>query len=336
MRFGVVGSGDAGWSFAGAAHFVEGVELIGVAGRTAEKVAKLAEKALTRGFSFEELLAQKPDVVAIATPPGVHSPQALACLRAGIHVMIEKPMALSVEDCDRVIGEAQKRGRKIMVTQTWRYRDIIRKAREIIASGRFGTVTNVYLENSHNYFSSKRSGWQVDVEMSGGGVTMNPFIHFIDTARYLAGAEVTDVRGMVGFHKEGFEKIEGDVTCVARFANGATAMICVNGYGQQPSDKTEVYLTQGVLRINATEKRIDAVINGRVAECYGFGENGLTNAQGIYGHLGYIRHIEEMRDAVEKGGPISSDGANGRENVRIARGILESCGVKMPGPSVTE
>ena len=335
MKLGVVGSGDAGASFAGAAHHVPGVELIGVAGRTREKVETLAQKFLTSGFTFEELIARKPDCIAIATPPGVHSIQALQCLRAGIHVMIEKPMAVAVEDCTRVIEEAQRRKLKVMVTQTWRYRDLTRKAREIIASGRLGQVTHIDLRMTHNYFGAKRSGWQLDADLSGGGVTMNPFVHGMDLVRFLAGDEVTDFHGKVGFHKTGYT-IDSDVVAFAQFKGGATAVIHVNGLGVTTEDYFDVFLTGGALRLRPTEKRIEVILGGRVAEVYGFGENGLTNAKGIYGFGGYINHIVEMRDAIEKNGPISSDGANGRENVRIARTILERNGVKMPAPSVTD
>jgi hypothetical protein len=93
-------------------------------------------------------------------------------------------------------------------------------------------------------------------------------------------------------------------------------------------------MTDGLLRVRPSEKRIEVILANRVAEVYGFGENGLTTAKGIYGFGGYINHIVEMRDAIERGGPITSDGANGRENVRIARLILERSGMPLARPTV--
>lgn len=333
MKLGVIGSGDAGGSFAGAAHHVPGVELIGVAGRTPEKVAALATKMLTQAFTVDALIAAKPDCVAIATPPGVHAAQALACLKAGIHVMIEKPMALCTEDCDAVIATAARNGLKVMVTQTWRYRDISRKARELVLSGRFGAVNCVAIRMSHNYFGGKRTGWQLDVDLAGGGVTLNPFIHMIDLARFLACDDVVDVQGSVGCHKKP-HTIDSDVVCLARFSRGATALVQVDGNGVSLEDTIDVYLTDGLLRLRPTEKRLEVILANRIAEVHGFGENGLTNAKGIYGFGGYINHIVEMRDAIEKGAPITSDGANGRENVRIARVLLERAGLPLAKPTV--
>jgi len=333
MRFGIIGTGDAGGSFAGAAHHVPGVELLGVAGRTPERVAALAVKMQTHAFTPDALMAAKPDCIAIATPPGVHAAQALACLRAGIHVMIEKPMALCTEDCDAVIAAAAERGLKVMVTQTWRYRDITRKARELVASGRFGAVTCVTVRSAHNYFGGKRTGWHLEVDLAGGGVTLNPFIHMIDLARFLAGDEVTEVQGYAAGRKKGYA-MDGDVICLARFARGATAVVHVDGNGVSVEDAIDVFMTDGLLRVRPSEKRIEVVLANRIAEVYGFGENGLTNAKGIYGFGGYINHILEMRDALERGGPITSDGANGRENVRIARLILERSGLPLARPTV--
>jgi predicted dehydrogenase len=333
MRFGIIGTGDAGGSFAGAAHHAPGVELVGVAGRTPEKVAALAVKMQTHAFTPDTLIAAKPDCIAIATPPGVHAAQAIACLKAGIHVMVEKPMALCTEDCDAIIAAAAPKGLKVMVTQTWRYRDITRKARELVASGRFGAVTCVAIRASHNYFGGKRTGWHLEVDLAGGGVTLNPFIHMIDLARYLAGDEVVDVQGHVGCRKKGYA-IDSDTVCLARFSRGATALVHVDGNGVSLEDAIDIFLTDGLLRVRPTEKRIEVVIANRVAEVFGFGENGTTNAKGIYGFGGYVNHVIEMRDAIEKGGPITSDGANGRENVRIARALLERAGLPLAKPTV--
>lgn len=332
MRLGVYGCGEAGRSFAGAAHHVEGVELIGVGGRTVERATPLAQDMRTAPMTLPMLLDAKPDCIAVATPPGVHPAHALECLRRGIHVMVEKPMALCVPDCDVLITEAARRNLKLMVTQTLRYRDIFRKARAMIVSGRCGTLTSLNMIVCMNYFGAKRAGWQVDIEQAGGGVGLNPFIHAVDTARFLAGSEVTNFRGKVGYHREGFD-IDGDAACYLEFASGATAFVHVNGYGVSSDEVYDAYCAKGVVRTRPREKRVDLILGGRVAECYGFGENGMVK-NGIYGFGGYVNHIIEMKAAIESGGPISSDGANGRENVRIAREIMEASGARLPGATL--
>jgi hypothetical protein len=106
----------------------------------------------------------------------------------------------------------------------------------------------------------------------------------------------------------------------------------VDGYGHLPGHRIDVVMRDAGMRVRPQEKRIEIVVANRIAETYGFGENGITNEEGIYGHWGYINHLAEMREAIEEGGPILSDGANGRANVAVAYGILEQNGAPLPRP----
>jgi len=325
MKLGIIGNGDSARSFAGASHFVQGVELFGIAGRNPDRVKPLTEKFGGAPMSIEELSLADIDCVAVSTPPGLRVAHALPFLKRGVHAMIEKPMALCVEDCDRMIEAAGRSGARIMVTQTHRYNPFGRKAFELVDSGRFGEVVSVRVYSGHDYFGSKRTGWQLDPALSGGGVTFNPFIHMVDFARFMARSKVKWFRGTIGRHKEGYD-IEGDVHCLLAFENGATGVVEVDGYGHLPGHWIEVVMRDAAMRVLPREKRIEIVMADRIAETYGFGENGTKNEHGIYGHWGYINHIAEMREAIEEGGPILSDGANGRANVAIAYGILEQNG----------
>ena len=333
MRVGVIGNGSAGRNFAHAACFVEGVELVAVAGRSLDRVAPIAERVGAEPMTVEQLLGTDLDCVAIGTPPSLHARQALPFIERGVHAMVEKPMALCAEDCDAIIAAADKAGVRLMVTQTHRYRDYSRRARAIIESGEYGKVVSVTVFMGHNYFSAKRAGWQLDHSMSGGGVAFNPFIHMLDLARYLAGAEVTAFHGHIGCHKEGFE-IEGDVQCLLTFANGAAGFVHVDGYGDRLGRWAEVILERASLVILDEQRRVDVLVEGRPARVIGLDPGGRQNADGLWGNQGYINHFVEMRAAVEDGGPITSDGRNGKANVLIARGILEQCGAPVMGPTV--
>ena len=333
MRVGVIGNGSAGRNFAHAARFVDGVELVAVAGRNLERVAPLAERVGAEAMTSEQLQEADIDCVAIGTPPALHARQALPFIERGVHAMVEKPMALCAEDCDAIIEAADKAGVRLMVTQTHRYRDYSRKTRAIVESGEYGDVVSVTVFMGHNYFSAKRVGWQLDPSLSGGGVTFNPFIHMLDLARYLAGSEVTRYQGHVGYHKEGYD-IEGDVQCLLTFANGAAGFVHVDGYGDRLGRWAEVILERASLVVADEKRRIDVLVEGRPARVIGLGPGGRQNAEGLWAAEGYVNHFIEMRAAVEEGGPITSDGHNGKANVLIARGILEQCGAPVMGPTV--
>ena len=333
MRVGVIGNGSSGRNFSHASLFAEGVELVAVAGRSPERVKPLADRCAAATMTIEELLDADIDCVAVGTPPSLHARHVLPFIRRGVHAMVEKPMALCAEDCDAIIEEADKASVRLMVTQTHRYMPHSIEARRIIDSGEFGKPLSVHVFMGHDYFGAKRKGWHLDFRMSGGGVTFNPFIHMLDLTRFLAAGEVTEFLGHVGYHKEGFD-IEGDARCLLKFDNGAAGVTHVDGYGHQPGYWADVVLEQAALEIRPNKKRLDILQNGHNLRTVGFGRYGQANEQGVWGMIGYINHFIEMKAAVEQGGPITSDGPNGRANVVIARGILEQNGAPVTGPTV--
>jgi len=322
MRLGILGYGESACGFAAAAHVAEGVKLAMVAGRNAEKAKAFAERyrAESSGATEEMLARDDIDCVAISTPPGIHAEGAVQFAERGVHLMVEKPMCLTVEDCRKIIGAAERNNVRLMVTHTHRFTTIARSARQLIESGEFGSPIHLTVELYHDYFTAKRTGWQIDVGMSGGGVTMNPFIHMIDLARYLSLSEVAEATGCTGRHKRGFD-IEGNVQCFARFENGTTAFVCIDGYGHSKRMQATVALDGAVLVLDYNNKRIEVWKKGGIAQTIGVG-TGKVHKGDFVAYEGYLRHVEEMRDAIEKGGPITSDGCNGMKNVEIAQRIL--------------
>ena len=328
MRAGIIGYGDSGHGNGTAAAAADGVELAWYAGHNPEKAAKAAERWGVPSGTVEEMLRRDDiDCVVVTTPPGRHAEDALPFIEKGVHAMIEKPMAVSVEDCRRMIAATEKSGVKLQVTHTQRYYRPARLAREVIESGACGDVVHVLVTSYHDYFTAKRSGWQLDWALSGGGVTMNPFIHMMDLARYLSCSEVAEVHGTIGFHREGYD-IEGNIEAYARMASGSTAFVQVNGYGQRNERRAEVMLSEGAILIDYAGLRLDIYKDSGLQEVLPTGRKGVEK-NGVKANDGFLRQMEEMREAVENDGPISSDGYNGMKNVEIAVTILEANGVEI-------
>lgn len=323
MRLGIVGYGDSGGSFASAVYVADGAEGVMVGGRNVEKAKTLAEKNGLEYGSLEDMLARDDiDCVAIATPPGLHAEHSIPFAEKGVHLMVEKPMCLTVADCRRIIDAAEANGVKLMVTQTQRYHALVRKVREILESGALGAPIHIEVRVLHDYFTRKRSGWQLDHALSGGGVTMNPFIHAIDLARYMSLSEVVAAWGSCGHHKKGYD-IEGNVEAFVRMANGATAFVAVDGYGHRNCTESSMSLEHGALTIDHHDRRIDVWKGGEIVESHTI-PTLLRKRDEVVAHGGYVAHIEEMRDAIEKDGPITSDGYSGMKNVEIAQAILRN------------
>lgn len=174
MRFGIVGSG--GWASRYAAALSQGdegstrAELVAVGG--GKRAPAYAEKFGLRLEETGEHLcrAKDLDAVILACPHGLHARYAVAAAEAGKHILVEKPMATSVADCDRMIAAAQAKGVKLMVAHSRRYFPLVKKAREILEAGEIGRILMLRQTFCHNArgFGAKPDHWMSDPELSMG------------------------------------------------------------------------------------------------------------------------------------------------------------------------
>ena len=165
-----------------------GDEIVAVANHREESARAFADRyAIPRVTTDWEALAADPDVDAavVATPNALHAPQTIALLRNGKHVMVEKPMAISVAECDAMIAASRDGGASLMVAHCWRFRDEVRAMRDRIVSGELGDVVRTHGYGVHAGWGP--SGWFTDPALAGGGALVDMGVHAIDTARYLLG-----------------------------------------------------------------------------------------------------------------------------------------------------
>ncbi|MEA2063517.1 MAG: Gfo/Idh/MocA family oxidoreductase [Gemmatimonadota bacterium] len=322
LKLGIIGYGDAAESFVTAAHFLNDWKPVAAGGRNMEKAAVFADKYEIESRTVDEIAGSDDiDVVAIATPPGVHLADTLTCCAGGKHMLVEKPFALSLEDCDRMIASAREAGTRLMVGQTQRYFPGTMHLRALIDSGEFGRVLMIEDTQVLDYFGPKRTGWQIEPALSGGGVVMNPVIHYTDRFRYLASSEVKSVRAVLGAASTGFE-IEGHVQVFYTFEDReVSAALTMSGYGQTGLDCTRVFLEKGLLVYEFNNNRIQVFSEGgrlRVErpDPMPYGPGQLIT--------GYLQQFVEFGDTLRSDAPNRSDGANGRANVAACLAIIES------------
>lgn len=322
LKFAVVGCGDAATSMLVAAGHSEKYEVVGAASWKYEETKAFAEKRGIRAYALDELVAgDTADVIAVTNPPGVHEAAAVAALSHGRHVIVEKPMALDEPSCTRMIEAAEKSGAKLMVGHTHRYFAAVRLIRKMIESGKYGRLLMIEDNQLSDYFTAKRTGWQLDPALSGGGVIMNPVIHYTDRIRYLAGCEVTAVSAQYGAAKPGYA-IEGHVAALYRFEDSAlSASLVCNGYGHLAQDRTRIHLESGIIQLDFFDNLVTVYRNGVLVERLEpepppYGPDRLIS--------GYLEEVNEFAGVIENGAESSSDGYSGRMNVRICRAIFES------------
>jgi phthalate 4,5-cis-dihydrodiol dehydrogenase len=169
------------------------------------------------------------DAVWIATPNVFHAEHTVLAAQCGKHIIVEKPMAVTLEEAERMIAAAERHGVKLVQGHSKIYGPAIRKMREIVRSGRLGRAIQINSWNSNDWLQRPRLASEIDTKI-GGGVCLRQGPHQTDVVRYLGGGKVRSVRATTGRADRNFDT-EGDYTAFLEFEDGATATMVFNGYG---------------------------------------------------------------------------------------------------------
>jgi predicted dehydrogenase len=228
-------------------------ELVAVANWRPDSAAKLADRhGILRATTDWEALAAAPEVDAaiVATPNALHAPQAIALLRNGKHVMVEKPMATTVAECDAMVEASEQSGASLMVAHCWRFREEVVALRDRIAADELGEVVKTRGYGVHANWGP--SGWFTQRELAGGGALVDMGVHAIDTARFLLGEPVPErVCATLGT-RYGTYDVDDDGILLISWSNGTNSIVESGWWhrhlGGLEAD-TEVYGTMGYARI---------------------------------------------------------------------------------------
>jgi predicted dehydrogenase len=228
-------------------------ELVAVANWREPSARALAERHdIPRVTTDWEEILSAPDVDAaiVGTPNALHAKQTIALLRSGKHVMVEKPMAISVSECDQMIEASRDSGARLMVAHCWRFREEVRAMRDRIAARELGKVVKTRGYGVHAGWGP--SGWFVDPALAGGGALVDMGVHAIDTARFLIGDPLpTRVCAAVGT-RYGEYAVDDDAILLISWSNGTNSVV-ESGWWQPHlgglEADTEVYGTEGYARI---------------------------------------------------------------------------------------
>lgn len=196
-----------------------------------EAVEQFQKKFGRKGYTSVQAMCESGDIDAIwiATPNVNHAEHTVTAARCGVHIIVEKPMAVSLEETDRMIEAADRNGVKLVQGHSKIYGPAIKKIREIIRSGRLGRVIQINTWNSNDWLQRPRLASEVDTRI-GGGIVFRQGPHQIDIVRYLGGGMVKSVRAVAGRADPHFNT-EGDYTAFLEFDDGTPATAAFNGYG---------------------------------------------------------------------------------------------------------
>lgn len=243
MKTGVIGVGDMGKNHPRV--YVElGSELVGVADTDLEKVKKIAAQYGTRAYSnYEELLNEGLDAVSIAVPTMWHKEVALAAINKGVNLLIEKPIADSLQSAQEIITAAQARRVKLMVGHIERFNPAVRKLKQIVDDGILGKLV---------FISARRVGPFVP-RISDVGIIVDVATHDIDIIRYLIGSECTSVFA----RSTRYKNIEGDAAIVLMGFGDVSACIEVNWYTPHRVRSVTVTGTEGVAYLDYIKQEVE-------------------------------------------------------------------------------
>ena len=271
--------------------------------------------------NWEEMLAQeKLDLVHICTPHHLHEPQAIAAMEAGAHVFLEKPIATSLEEVDRMIAVAERTGRKMTVGHNQLFSAAHRAAMEQIRSGAIGSVFLVRSEGfsrSHVVGRGVSQQWRTQARAGGGGPLIDNGYHQVYTALNYVGSPAVRVYARIGRHVQDIE-VEDTALVLIEHANGATTSIQV-GWSALVGGVSvnEILGTEGQIRFGgeapvAVWRKETGEWTHPPVDTEGPDELGLPVA------------VRGFVDAIENDGPVPVSAAEGRHVVAIIAAAYQS------------
>src|SRR5829696_2647022 len=344
LRFGILGCGVIGPHHAKAIAGLQSAELVAVADVVPQLAQEVAEQTRCSYYaSLEEMLSGVDlDAVCVCTPSGMHAEGAITALEAGKHIVVEKPVDVTLQAADRLIEVQRATGRRVAVVSQHRFDAATQAVHEALARGKFGRLTSgsadVRWWRSQSYYDS--GGWRGTWELDGGGVLINQAIHSIDLLQWLMGqvVEVTAYTGLIAH-----ERIEVEDTAVAilKFAGGAlgTIVATTSAYPGLTS-RISVHGDRGSAIIDDDELvYFHAAGVEQEGKSYGGGENQAWQVMQKYGEVASgsgtgadpgglsMAHRDQIMDFVEairEDREPSINLEDGRKPLAIIQGIYES------------
>jgi phthalate 4,5-cis-dihydrodiol dehydrogenase len=242
LRIGVIGLGGAAAMMLPTLAAHPGVRIVGGADTRPDARARFAADFNAPAHETAERLCADGaiDAVYIATPHRFHAQQAIAAAENGKHVIVEKPMALTLTDCDAMIAAAERNGVYLVVGHTHGFAAPIRKICDIVRSGELGPLAMISTWNYNNYLYRPR--WPEELDTGhGGGIIYNQVPHQVDVVRLIGGGLVRSVRSMT-WTLDPTRPTEGSHMTFLQFEEGAAASMVFSAYDHFDSDEFHFWI----------------------------------------------------------------------------------------------
>lgn len=335
LGVGIVGCGMIADFHAKAIADAEGMHLVAATSRNRSSAEAFAEKFPCRVFDDVATMVADPevDVVAICTPSGAHLEPALVAANAGKHVVVEKPLEVTVERCDQIIAACKDSGVVLSTIFPSRYHQASQKLKQAVDQGRFGTLTlgDAYVKwyRTQEYYDS--GAWRGTWELDGGGALMNQAIHTVDLLLWLMGP-VQSVSAQTATLAHDRIEVEDVATANIRFQNGALGVIqATTAAFPGMLKRIEIHGSMGTAVLeeedlkawdfqNPTDQdaKLIAQLTGKTKT-----GGGAADPKAI-GHHGHAAQYRDIAQAIADGTQPLIDGPEGRRSVELIVAIYQA------------
>jgi len=292
------------------------------------------DTSIKRYTDYKQMLAENDITLAsIATESGIHAEIALHCIDNGVNVIIEKPMAMSIDDAEEIIRRSESKGVKVSACHQNRFNIAIQELRRAVESGRFGRLSHgsihVRWNRNQDYYTQApwRGTWAQD-----GGCLMNQCIHGIDLLRWMMGDEVEEVYGVTKQQFHDYLEAEDVGMAVVRFKNGAVGTIegTTNVYPKNLEETLYLFGETGTVKIGGTStNNIDVWNFADESEADQKNKGLQEQTSNVYGN-GHTSLFADMMDAIENDRKPYVDAVAGRNALEMILAIYKSQKTGLP------
>jgi predicted dehydrogenase len=332
--FGIIGCGMIAEFHTRAIQEIEGSRVVATFDAIPARAARIAELAGADCKAYDDMDAMladpRVDVVCVCTPSGAHCDPAVAAAKAGKHIVVEKPLEITLPRCDAIIDACDASGVRLCAIFPSRFSAANMALKDAIDTGRFGRLTmgDTYVKwwRTQEYYDS--GGWRGTWALDGGGALMNQAIHNVDLIQWLMGP-VERIQAMTGLLAHDRIEVEDTAVAILQFKNGALGVIeaATSAYPGLLK-RTEIHGDQGSARVEQDDitlwefKETRPGDEARVAR-KGVLSGGASDPKDI-SHAGHREQLTDFLRAIDSGGSPRVDGKDGRKSVEIIRAIYQA------------
>ena len=287
------------------------------------------DKSILRYTDYQKMIAEHPELqlVSIATESGKHAEIALYCIEKGINVIIEKPMAMSLSDADKIIALSQKKDVKVSACHQNRFNIAVQQMRHALETGRFGKISHgsihVRWNRNRDYYDQAkwRGTWAQD-----GGALMNQCIHGIDLLRWMMGDEIEEVYGVTKQQFHHYLECEDIGMAVVKFKNGAVGTIegTTNVYPKNLEETLYLFGETGTVKLGGkSTNAIDVWDFADETDLDKENKGLFEQTTNVYGN-GHTSLFADMISAIEEDRKPYVDAVAGRNALELVLAVYKS------------